>query len=88
MEKLVISVLFSTFAPCRPTKQHINLSLIAGLKIKGIDANKIYAITCCVAYWLDSMGYGLDFKDELKSLFVSYPPVDPKAMGFPNNLDF
>lgn len=29
------------------------------------------------------MGYGLDFKNELKSLLVSYPQVDPAAMGFP-----
>ena len=44
-----------------------------------------YAIACCIAYWLDSMGYGLDFKNELKSLLVSYPQVDPAAMGFPEN---
>ena len=31
------------------------------------------------------MGYGLDFKNELKSLLVSYPQVDPTAMGFPDN---
>ena len=28
---------------------------------------------------------GLDFKNELKSLLVSYPQVDPAAMGFPEN---
>ena len=44
-----------------------------------------YAIACCIAYWLNSMRYGLDFKNELKSLLVSYPQVDPAAMGFPEN---
>ena len=44
-----------------------------------------YAVSCCIAYWLDSMGYGDNFKNNLKSLFISYPQVDPTAMGFPNN---
>ena len=57
----------------------------AWVNIDGVDANKVYAIACCIAYWLDSMGYGLDFKNELKSLLVSYPQVDPAAMGFPEN---
>ena len=33
----------------------------AWVNIEGVDANKVYAIACCIAYWLDSMGYGLDF---------------------------
>ena len=33
----------------------------AWVKIEGVDANKVYAIACRIAYWLDSMGYGLDF---------------------------
>ena len=37
----------------------------AWVNIEGVDANKVYAIACCIAYWLDSMGYGLDFKNEL-----------------------
>lgn len=57
----------------------------AWVDINGVDANKVYAIACCIAYWLDSMGYGLDFKNELKSLLVSYPQVDPAALGFPKN---
>lgn len=52
--------------------------------IKDVDANKVYAIPCCIAYCLDSMGYGFDFKNELKSLLVSYPQVDTTAMGFPD----
>ena len=57
----------------------------AWVNIEGVNANKVYAIACCIAYWLNSMGYGLDFKNELKSLLVSYPQVDPAAMGFPEN---
>ncbi len=57
----------------------------AWVNIEGVDANKVYAIACCIAYWLDSMGYGLDFKNKLKSLLASYSQVDPTAMGFPEN---
>lgn len=57
----------------------------AWVNIEGVDANKVYAIACCFAYWLDSMGYGLDFKNKLKSLLASYSQVDPTAMGFPEN---
>lgn len=48
-----------------------------------IDANKLYAVLCCIAYWLDAMGYGADFKTKLKHLINTYPTVDTAAMGFP-----
>ena len=62
----------------------MNASLrVAWVDIDGIDANKIYAITCCLTYWLNSMDYGITFKKELKKLLAAYPQVDPAAMGFP-----
>ena len=48
-----------------------------------IDANKLYAVLCCVAYWLGSMGYGNEFKKSLSQLLQQYPSVDAAAMGFP-----
>ncbi|MGM9846261.1 MAG: Abi family protein [Muribaculaceae bacterium] len=59
----------------------------AWVNIEKIDSNKVYAILCCIAYWLDSMGYASDFKSNLKSLFNTYTQVDPAAMGFPDNWD-
>ena len=50
-----------------------------------IDANKLYAILCCIAYWLDSMNRGKDFKDKLFQLINQFPSVDVAAMGFPQN---
>ena len=56
------------------TAPQMNASLRgAWINIDGVDANKVYAIACCIAYWLEFMGYGLDFKNELKSLLVFYP---------------
>jgi abortive infection bacteriophage resistance protein len=50
-----------------------------------IDANKLYAILCCIAYWLDSMGRGKEFKSNLLCLIKQFPTVDVAAMGFPKN---
>lgn len=48
-----------------------------------IDANKLYAVLCCIAYWLDAMGRGNEFKTNLKQLIGQFPSVDVAAMGFP-----
>lgn len=55
----------------------------AWINSNNIDANKVYAILCCIAYWLDAMGYGDEFKANLKQLIQLYPSVDVAAMGFP-----
>lgn len=64
----------------------MNVSLRgAWVNIENVNANKLYAIVCCIAYWLDSMGYAVGFKDDLKALISTYPQVDPAAMGFPDD---
>lgn len=55
----------------------------AWINTSQIDANKVYAILCCIAYWLDAMGYGVEFKSNMKQLIQQYPTVDAAAMGFP-----
>ena len=55
----------------------------AWINSNNIDANKVYAILCCIAYCLDAMGYGDEFKANLKQLIQLYPSVDAAAMGFP-----
>lgn len=59
----------------------------AWIDTSGIDGNKLYAITCCLTYWLDSMGRSDAFKTKLKTLITTYPSVDVIAMGFPSNWD-
>ena len=53
------------------------------ITINQIDANKLYAVLCCTAYWLEAMGYGDEFKKNLSQLIQQYPSVDVAAMGFP-----
>lgn len=55
----------------------------AWVDIAGLDNNKVYAIFCCVAYWLESFGHGQAFKAKLKGLLSAYSQVDTVAMGFP-----
>ncbi len=50
---------------------------------QSIDSNCLYAVLCVIAYWLDSMGYKQEFKNDLFSLLRKYPSVDVAAMGFP-----
>ena len=70
------------------TAPQMNASLRdAWVNIQNVDANKVYAISCCIAYWLDSMVYDDDLKKNFKSLLVSYPQIDPAAMGFPKDWD-
>lgn len=48
-----------------------------------VDANKLYAVLCCIVYWLDSLQYGRDFKLKFKTILNKYPSIDNSAMGFP-----
>ena len=43
---------------------------------QSVDSNRLYAVLCVIAYWLDSMGYKQEFKNELFSLLRKYPSVD------------
>ena len=52
---------------------------------RSIDSNRLYAVICVIAYWLDSMDNKSDFMKALNSLLRKYPSVDVAAMGFPPN---
>lgn len=47
-----------------------------------VDANKLYAVLCCIVYWLDSLQYGSNFKLKLKTILNKFPSIDTAAMGF------
>ena len=48
-----------------------------------IDPNKLYAVLCCIVYWLDAMNRGDEFRSRFSQLLSDYPSVDTAAMGFP-----
>jgi abortive infection bacteriophage resistance protein len=49
------------------------------------SANKLYAILCCLLYWLNTIDPNNTLKLDLKTLLTKHPNVDPSAMGFPSN---
>lgn len=48
-----------------------------------IDSNRLYAVLCCTAYWMESINGKSHFVSGIKSLIAQYPTVDVAAMGFP-----
>ena len=48
-----------------------------------IDSNRLYAVLCCTAYWMESINGKSHFVSGLKNLIAKYPMVDVAAMGFP-----
>lgn len=71
----------------------LNATPMLSVKLRGawisdvehVDSNRLYAVLCVIAYWLDSMGYKKEFKDALEHLLTKYPSVDIAAMGFPGH---
>lgn len=49
------------------------------------EHHMLYVHTCCMKYLLDVISPGNSFKARLADLFVKYPSVDLKALGFPFN---
>ena len=53
--------------------------------INNIYPNKLYAVVCCIAYSLKSMGSENNFKNQLLTLMQECPLKQEKEMGFSNN---
>lgn len=73
--------------------RYLNATPMLSVRLRGpwivdvshLDSNRLYAVLCVIAYWLDSMGYKQEFEDALKFLFLKYPNIDIAAMGFPEH---
>lgn len=50
-----------------------------------IARNRLYAILCCIIYWLNAITPHNTLAKDFSNLLVAYPTVDPVAMGFPQN---
>lgn len=54
----------------------------AWVNVSGIAPYSLYAILCCIAYWLHGIDPQTTFAADLKALLAKYPTVSPSAMGF------
>lgn len=72
--------------------RYLNATPMLSVRLRGawiddmehIDSNRLYAVLCVIAYWLDSMGYKQEFVNSMLHLFAKYPSIDVRAMGFPD----
>ena len=48
-------------------------------------SNRLYAVFCCLVYWLNSFRPNNTLVHDFKNLLIKYPNVDIAAMGFPHN---
>lgn len=55
----------------------------AWVNVSGIAPYSLYAILCCIAYWLNGIDAQNTFAADLKALLAKYPTVDVAAMGCP-----
>ena len=56
---------------------------LAWVNVQGIAPTSLYAILCCIAYWLNGIDAQNTFAADLRVLLSKYPTVDVAAMGFP-----
>ena len=54
------------------------------INVSGIAPTSLYAILCCIAYWLRAIDPQVSFVADLMALLAKYPTVNPAAMGFPD----
>lgn len=55
----------------------------AWINVSGIAPYSLYAILCCIAYWLRGIDPQTTFVADMKALLAKYPTISPSAMGFP-----
>lgn len=55
------------------------------VNVKGVAPTSLYAILCCIAYWLQGIDPQNTFVADLKAMLMKYPTVTPSAMGFPQS---
>ena len=55
------------------------------LKNKTVCNNRIYYVLSMIIYFLNTVNPNHTFKQKLENLFLKYPNVDRRAMGFPEN---
>ena len=50
-----------------------------------VAPNRLYAILCCMIYWLNAISSDNTLAMDFKKLLDAYPNVDTRAMGFPED---
>ena len=51
--------------------------------VSGVDHGRLYALLCCLLYWVNNIQPDNTLKTDVIQLVKKYPNVSPSAMGFP-----
>ena len=57
----------------------------AWVNVSEVAPTSLYAILCCIAYWLYNIDNQSTFATDLKALLAKYPTINLSAMGFPQD---
>lgn len=70
--------------PIKPQLPNAKGMRLPWINSSNIASNKLYAIVCCLLYWVNNILSNNTFKTDMINLLEKYPIVDPAAMGFPH----
>jgi abortive infection bacteriophage resistance protein len=70
--------------PIKPRLPNAKRMRLPWINSSNIASNKLYAIVCCLIYWVNNILSNNTFKTDMINLLEKYPIVDPAAMGFPH----
>ena len=70
--------------PMKPKMPKPSMMRDSWVDVSTINPNRLYALLCCLIYWVNNIQPNNSLKTDILQLLIKYPNVDPTAMGFPN----
>ena len=71
--------------PIKPQLPKAKWMRSAWIEVLDVTPDRLYAILCCLLYWVNNIHPDNSVKTEIFRLMEKYPLVDATAMGFPKN---
>ncbi|MBP5678142.1 MAG: Abi family protein [Bacteroidales bacterium] len=70
--------------PMKPQMPDAKKMRAAWVEVSAVDPSRLYALLCCLIYWVNNIQPGNSIKNDIVQLMKKHPNVDPSAMGFPD----
>lgn len=71
--------------PIKPQLPKAKWMRSAWIEVSDVTPDRLYAILCCLLYWVNNIHPDNSVKTEIFRLLEEYPLVDATAMGFPKD---
>lgn len=69
--------------PLKPQMPNAKKMRAAWVDVSAVDPSRLYALLCCLIYWVNNIQPDNTIKDDILQLMKRHPNVDHSAMGFP-----